>query len=225
MVVSTMTLQEIHKELFADLHTLNPKLINEKKEFRRKVLKTFRYPYTFTFDYYTKENRNLFIISLTALSKRNAEKPLLSIYGIYARPEGSYAAALSVDFRVTSIYPPHFFKRYRERIVKDDKISNKQLIRLYFDNCCGFYGIVANEKHAAVYNIFESDDNDGVSFVGATDEGYCFGTSFGNINIVKTIVSEKMLFDDQIELFHNLRKSFNKENTDRYGANFKPLQH
>ncbi|TCC99540.1 hypothetical protein [Pedobacter hiemivivus] len=221
MIVEAMTLQEIHNELFTDLPTLNGKMNHCKKDFRRKVLKASRFPYTFTYELNTPIKKNLFIVTLTALTKGNSDKPLLSVYGIYDRPEGKYAAALSVDLITTSIYPPHFFKRYRERIVKDDKLANKQLIRLYFAKSWGFYKVVANKGHEAVYNSFENSTNEEISFIAATDEGYCFGSSFGKINIIKTIISEENLFDDQKELFHKLREDYNNANKDRYGVGFR----
>jgi len=221
MIVEAMTLQEIHNELFTDLPTLNARMKYCRKDFRRKVLKASRFPYTFTYELNTPQKKNLFIVTFTALTKGNSDKPLLSVYGIYNRTEGSYAASLSVDLLTSSIYPPHFFKRYRERIVKDQKLSNKELIRKYFDKTLGFYKVEANTQHKAVYDSFENSIDEEVGFIAATDEGYCFGSSLGKINIVKTIISEENLFDSQKEIFHKLRQEYNQANKARYGVGFK----
>ena len=128
----------------------------------------------------------------------NLQKPILSIYGIYFRPEGKYAVALTLDMNIISIYPPHFFKRYRERIVKDESISNEDIIRQYFKNDWGLMGVVVKEDFESVYHCFENDNKDDkVSFVAATSKGYCFGEKQGNVNIIKTIISEDMLFENQ----------------------------
>ena len=71
MIVPTMTLQEIHKEVFEDLKTLSNKLDEFKNEFKKMVLKRNRYPFTKSFDCITQKRKNLFIVEFTAL-KRSA---------------------------------------------------------------------------------------------------------------------------------------------------------
>lgn len=212
-----MTLQEIHNELFNDIRNIRSKISNLKKEFGRMVLKASRYPVNSSYDCLTNIKKNLFIVNFIALKRSDWKKPMVSSFGIYNRPEGYYAAALSLDMNVTSIFPPHFFRRYRERIVKDEIMSNTDIIRRYFRNEWGLAAVVVDENFNAVYRCFEKSNNDDkVSFVGATVEGYCFGERQGNINIIKTIISEEMLFDNQKEIFFNLRKDFDDANKERY---------
>jgi hypothetical protein len=220
MIVPSMTVQEIHKEVFKDIKNLRSKLDECRKDFKKAVLNRSRYPFTKSYDCKTREKKNLFIVDFTALKRSNWKKPLLSIYGIYSRPEGKYAFSVTVDMNIVSIYPPHFFKRYRERIVKDESISDEVMIRQYFKNDWGFMGAVVNENFESVYHCFEDDDkNDKVSFVAATSQGYCFGDKQGNVNIIKTIISEDMLFDNQNFLFNELQKAFKEANKEKYGAN------
>ena len=121
----------------------------------------------------------------------------------------SMQLSLTVEMNIISIYPPHFFKRYRERIVKDESISNEEIIRQYFKNDWGFMGAVVNEDFESVYHCFETENkNDKVSFVAATSQGYCFGEKQGNVNIIKTIISEDMLFENQKIIFDELKKAF-----------------
>lgn len=209
MIVNTMTLQEIHEELFKDLPALEGRIEHCKREFRRKVLKASHFPYVVTYELRTGIRRNLFMATFTANKRGKADRPLILMCGIYDRPEGSYAAVLSLDLKATSIYPPHFFKRYRERIVKDEKLTNLQLIRLYLSKCKGIYKAVADKEHNAVYHSIEYFADEEVNFVAATDEGYCFGSHFGENCVIKTIISEDDLFDDQKELFHKLREEYN----------------
>jgi len=213
-----MTIQEIHKELFEDLENLRDKLNDFKKDFGKKVLKVSRRPLTKSYDCKTKEKKNLFIVTFTAMKRSDWKKPILGINAIYDRPEGKYATALSLDMNIASIYPPHFFKRYRERIVKDESISNENIIRHYFKNEWGLMFAVANKDFESVYHCFENDaKDDKVSFVAVSSEGYCFGEKQGNIHIVKTIISEDLLFDNQKPLFSELRNAFNEANKERYG--------
>jgi hypothetical protein len=124
-----------------------------------------------------------------------------------------------LEMKILSIYPPHFFKRYRERITKDESIPNEDMIRHYFKNDWGFLGALVNENFESVYHCFENDnENDKVSFVAATSQGYCFGEKQGSVNIIKTIISEEMLFENQKSIFNELKRAFKEANKDRYGA-------
>lgn len=219
MIVSSMIAIEIHREVFEDFKTLQNKLEDLKKDFKRVVLKTSRYPVTKSYKCKTREKKNTFTLEYTALKRSNWKNPILSTYCVFTRPEGKYAVAPSLDMNLTTIYPPHFFKRYRERIVKDELASNEDIIRHYFKNDWGFVGAVVNESFESIYHCFEKDDKDEkISFVGATSLGYCFGERQGNTNIVKTIISEEMLFEDQKNTFAKLRKAFQDYNKDRYGT-------
>ncbi len=209
MIVPAMTIQEIHKEVFEDRKNLRNKLDAYRKDFSKTVLRSSHYPLTKSYSYKTREKNNLFNIGFTALKRSDWKNPILNIYCIYSRPEGKYAVALAMDMEIITIYPPHFFKRYRERIVKDESISNGDIIREYFKNDWGFTGAVVNEDFESVYHCFENEDkNDKISFVAATTQGYCFGEMQGNVNIIKTILSEDMLFDNQKSIFYALKKLF-----------------
>ncbi|NTE00491.1 hypothetical protein G6M26_23370 [Agrobacterium tumefaciens] len=204
-----MSVHEIHQELFEDLHSINTKVNIYKKDFGRRVLKASRFPLTYSYDCLSRK-KNLLVISFTVLKRSQWDNPILGFYGIYNRPDGKYAAALSLEVNKSIIYPPHFFRRYRERLVKDDSISNDGIIRLFFKKQWGIVQAVVDENFGAVYQCFESTNKDErVSFVSASSEGYCFGEKQGNINIMKTIISEEMLFEDQKPLFDELRTELN----------------
>lgn len=210
MIVPLMTVTEIHDEVFKDLRDLTNKVDECKKEFERVVLKSNRYPVVKSYKCQTKR-KNILIITFTARKRSERRKPILGFYGIYSRSEGRYAVALTIESNLISIYPPHFFKRYRERILKDDSISKEEIINIFFKNSWGFTAAVVNEQYESVYHSFESSDiDDKVSFVAATSQGYCFGEKQGSVNIMKTIISEEMLFDNQKKIFSDLKNYFNE---------------
>lgn len=205
MIVPSMSVHEIHNELFKDLHSIQTKVDIFKKDFGRRVLKASKFPYTYSYDCLSRK-KNLLVISFTVLKRSQWDNPILGFYGIYSRPDGKYAAALALEENKSIIYPPHFFKRYRERLVKDDKMSNDEIIRLFFKKHWGIVQAVVDENFKAVYQCFESNDKDErLSFISASTEGYCFGEKQGKVNVIKTIVSEEMLFEDQKPLFNELR--------------------
>ncbi len=219
MIVPSMTVQEIHKEVFDDMENLKIKLKEIPDDFKKNVLRSSRFPFTKTYEFKTQEKKNLFIVDFTAIKRSYWKKPILTIYGIYSRSEGKYAVSLSVDMNTITIHPPHFFKRYRERILKNDSFSSEEVIRLYFKNDWGFTGAVVNEDYESVYLHFESDNkNEKLSFVGANSQGYCFGEKQGNVNILKTIISEEMLFENQKPIFSKLKNALKEFNKERYGT-------
>lgn len=219
MIVASMTVEEIHKEVFEDIQNLRSKIDNSHSDFKKAVLRNSRYPVTKSYEFVTSVKKNLFIVDFTAPKRSSWKKPILTVYAIYSRPDGKYAVALTLDMNIISIYPPHFFKRYRERILKDESISNEGIIKHYFKNDWGFMAAVVNKDFELVYHCFENDStDDNVSFVAATSQGYCFGEKQGNVNIIKTIISEKMLFENQKPIFSDLRNEFNASNKERYGT-------
>jgi hypothetical protein len=218
MVVPSMALTEIKNELHKDLPTLTAKIFNYHKEFKRRVLKASRYPFVYSYECYSRLKKNHFILTFIAIKRSARDNPLIGVYALYTRPEGVYAIALGLESGRTSIYPPHFFKRYRERIAKDFLASNSDIIKRFFATHWGFAFVVLSEDMEAVYHSFENKiKEDLVSFVCATSAGYCFGELKDNTYIVKTIVSEDMLFESQKEVFSNLRKEFIEKNKELYG--------
>ena len=98
-------------------------------------------------------------------------------------------------------------------------MSNEDIIRHYFCNDWGFMGTVVNDDFESVYHCFENNDKDeNLSFVAATYQGYCFGEKQGNVSIIKTIISDDMLFENQKTTFTGLRKAFQEANIERYGS-------
>ena len=218
MIVSSMTVQEIRKELLQDVENIRESIRKHKRDFERSALKVSQYPFTKSYECRSKLKKNLFIVTFTAMKRGAFQKPAYGISGIYNRPEGKYAAALTMQLNMVSIYPPHFFKRYRERIVKDQSISNEDIIKCYFKNDWGFMGAFVNKEMEAVFYSFEDNFKDeAISFVSASAQGYCFGEKQGEVNIIKTIISEEMLFEDQKPLFADLKRRLEESNKQMYG--------
>ncbi|QNN42386.1 hypothetical protein [Pedobacter roseus] len=218
MIVHSMTFTEIQNELYNDLPTLKNKILYCQKEFKRRVLKASRYPFAYSYDCYTRIKKNHFILTFTAMKRSGKKNPLVGVYGLYTRAEGVYAVALAIEEEFITIFSPHFFKRYRERIAKDFLASAGDLIKRYFATHRGFSYAVLSEDMKAVYRSLENKIDDGSDcFVCVTTAGYCFGERQGNIYIMKTIVSEDMLFENQKETFSDLREKFIRTNKELYG--------
>lgn len=217
MIVPSMTYEEIHVEMIKDGIDVLIKIFAFRKQFDREVLKSCRFPVIRSYDFVTKERKNKYNVTFKAKKRSHRRNPVFTIYTVFDRPEGKYAAT-TVDFKSVVVYPPHFFKRYRERILKDDTISNKNLIKLFFRNDWGFHGTLVNKNFEEVYQSYEDvAPNEKVSFVAALTEGYCFGENLGTVTILKTIISEEMLFEKQKKIFKSLQETHHEENAERFG--------
>ncbi|RZK13193.1 MAG: hypothetical protein EOO46_00170 [Flavobacterium sp.] len=83
----------------------------------------------------------------------------------------------------------------------------------------GYFGALVDKDFKAVYRSFEIDDRDGdVSIVVASSVGYFFGLRQWNISLVKTIVSEEVLYDNQKPLFGKLKNDLKNFYKVRYSA-------
>lgn len=197
MIVPAMSVAEIQNELYKDYKNCISIVEKNKNLYRRGIIKASKFPIYFKPIEYTSPSRNNFLIYVDAKSKKDALIPFVTVVGYYQRPEGIYAAMIipfhSGKFNVL-IYPPHFFKRYKERYVKED-LSSLELIKIFFKN---------NPTY-----ILQTVEND--NFRGTCNQGFVFG-SFLNptISIVKTYISNDMLKGDQT----NLNKILSKELSD-----------
>lgn len=219
MIVPSMTFPEICNELKNDQFDIALKVLVLYKQFEKLVLKSSRYPVIRTYDFITRERKNTCYVTFKARKRSHRRNPYVAIYAVFNRPEGKYAVSQATDFTDFIIYPPHFFKRYRERIVKNDSISNTALIRLFFKNDWGYSATIVDENFEEAYHHFEEFNPDNkISFVAATSNGYCFGESQGPVSILKTIISEDMLFEQQKKIFKALKSSFDESIRNSVGS-------
>jgi len=99
-------------------------------------------------------------------------------------------------------------------------MSNNAVIKHFFEHDWGFMGAVVNEDFESVFHCFEAHNRDEkISFVAAISQGYCFGERQGKANIIKTIISEDMLFDNQRSIFAELKKAFCDSKKKSFGVN------
>ncbi len=80
MIVPTMTVHEIHKEMLEDIKNLGSKLDGFKRDFRKIVLKKSQYPISKSYEYITKERKNLLVIGYTALKRSDSDNPIIHFY-------------------------------------------------------------------------------------------------------------------------------------------------
>lgn len=206
MIVHSMSLQEIRLELSDDLNTLGGKVNRILKEFKRMVIKANSFPYFRTYEVVSNEKKNKFLITLSVKKKSQREDPDIAFWGVYTRPEGMYAVSLSIIDEKARVFPPHFFQRYRDRIIKNSKLSSVELIKHFVNsNWAMSYAIPTREMYEVYESIEGRKDDSQLNILGACADGYCFAEKQDEIYLMKTIISHDMLFEDQKKIFSTLR--------------------
>lgn len=202
MIVDTMTLEEIHKELHEDFRNTRAQLNNRVEKFKGVVLKSSRFPVRRHYECKSLQKKNRFYVQLTALKRGEFKDPLFDYYCIFDRPEGLYLAYLELKQNLTLVYPPHFFARYRERIIQDDSISNLDLIHLFASRIWAVnFGHIPPEHQEITKTWAETIQDENIDLMGMCPDGVIFGERHQDIFLLKTIVPESYLFEDQLDTY------------------------
>lgn len=163
---------------------------SDKKDaaFRRRVLKAQRFP-VYAHCEYISRSQNRWIVFFESRSRKEIGDLCRlhfvcyshSTHGIYA-----FHPQLSRQRFFMTIYPPHFFSRYRDRA--QIPLSGIPLLIRFFER-----------NYSYVFEIFNREY---VEIAGSTSEGVALGllTETGNV-LFKTFITYDMLKGDQIETF------------------------
>lgn len=193
MIVESMTVNDIQVELSRDYDNCMDKVAIECRKIRRTIIKSKKFPIQFEPVEFISPKQNRYLIFLEANSKKNAENPIITTVALYNRPEGLYAASTSsihASIIKVNIFPPHFFQRYKERILGEN-ITTKEAIKLFFRSNNNIVGDISEENE----------------FMASCSEGFVFGSKISyTIDIYKTIISNKMLKGTQIDLSNSVSK-------------------
>ena len=202
MIVDSMTLEEIAQELQNDFETANRIAWYRYDKYKSLVLKSKSFPLFRHYECKTPQRKNRFFVQYSAFKRSDWKNPIKKTYCIFARPEGLFCALVGLKEDMIYLYPPHFFSRYRERIIKRDDISNEDLIHLFLDRTWGFYAEFAEYVNIDELKDWEQLKTEGpIDFVGTCPDGVLFGEIHGNVCLIKTIIPECMLHPDQVEFY------------------------
>lgn len=193
MIVESMTVNEIQIELSRDLDNCMNKIAIECRIIRRTIIKSKRFPVHFEPVEFISSNQNRYLIFLEASSKKNAESPIFTLVALYNKHNGLHAASvrkLHGSIIKLTICPPHFFQRYKERILCEN-VTTIDAVKLFFRNNYNIVGEMTTENE----------------FRASCKDGFVFGTSITySIDILKTIISNNMLKGSQIDLYSKMSK-------------------
>lgn len=193
MITSTMTLEEIAKELLIDFREVYDRWNKFGGKFRRMSLNQIRFPWFWNNTIKTKRFNNWNII-FSAWSKKETKivDPIFVVSFHYNG--GTWTASLLKD--LVLFFPLHFFERYKERFLKfnleDLQISNKDIRDVFY----------ALNNRIFLYKREREDSIRGFCY-----NGMILGDWIGeNCGIVKTFISiEEMKVNQFAEYFDCLK--------------------
>ena len=205
MIVDSMTLQEIHRELHEDIRTTVGTLDNRLRKFGSVVLKTSRFPIRRHYECKSIQKRNRFWVMLTAVKRGEWDDPVIDYYCVFDRPEGLFCSVLDPRGGNTFVFPPHFFSRYRERVLGGSDMSGPDLIR-HFVNRIWMWSflLLSDDRQNGIASVDEVLSKEKIDFMAYHPDGVMFGERCDNVYLIKTIVTCDMLFRDQKELLDEL---------------------
>lgn len=193
MITSTMTLEEIAKELLADFREVNDRWNRFGNKFKKMSLNQARFPWIWETAIKTKRYNDWNII-FSAWSKKEIKivDPVFVVF--FHFNGGVWAAYILKDFVL--FFPPHFFERYKERFLKlnlgDLQVSNRDIRSVFY---------TLNNR----IFIYKKEREDSI-------RGFCYnGMVFGDwicekCGIVKTFISiEEMKVNQFAEYFDFLK--------------------
>lgn len=193
MLVSTMTPEEVCREIKNDYTLFQERILEEGANAHRKFIKAILFPVMHQFSWMSPLGNKW--CSILIVRYRNERKhPGIIPYLKYENlgmgiiyPKKIYSNISIIDFR------PHFWKRYRERLLIPnglDGLSFDEQIKHFFMNS-GLFTI----------DFRKGSNKNHEGFVGYTKTGVFFGVVLEELDYlcVKTFVPVNMLFDGQVE--------------------------
>lgn len=202
MITKYMNNKELYKELRSDLHNVWSYVDSVKSRYQRAIKKSNVFPIEFKPIEYTSPKYNKYHLIFGADRKKDWKNTPVSIICVYDNGKGLSTAKLNKQIDKISIFPCHFFSRYRSRYLKNDDLSAKDVILHFHTNNANAYGEVVD---------------DDLNFAMTCNDGVMFGTMSEDSSIIvnKTFIGFDMLFDSQDEYkteFYELLKKYEASN-------------
>lgn len=187
MIVDSMTHAEAYRELDADRENLERWWDHRYDEYRRRALKTTKFPVSWKTEYISpRKNQYTLIVTCT---RRRFEGYYGCVLLALRKENHGYTVYLTKINQGTimgkTVFLPHFFDRYAERAGVDK--SGVDLIRHFFANQSGGY-ILSSQQLASRSVRYNGRDH---RFM-ATHDGVLLGDLDDDIFIVRTFITYSM---------------------------------
>jgi len=223
MIVQSMNINEILRQVESDIHS--SQFRNKHDSMLRLFVKTMRlrqdYPVTMNMHWTHPVSKNRWILSMRAYTPRQKRDPHWLMYCYFDLANGKYVIAPTVSTKhhqVWALHPPHFFKRYRERILENSTMTPMQVIETFLERNDS---MVQQPDRIGGYNRYAFMSTEKRDFSGKIHDGNIFGQCFdtlayGRVFVIKTVVSDSMLFRSQRKIFEEMNEKLEIMRDDHY---------
>lgn len=208
MITKNMSLREAVEQVRDDYlsNAIGNKFDGLKKQFAKAYRLRQDYPLCMHARWTHPASRNVWLLMVKAYNGDQKKNPRMTMACMYEGPGGKYlmlpAAGSNIRHSAWILFPPHFFKRYRQRILKNFDMPASDVVETYFRRNPAL-AICLDQTFTDRLGLMHHYSEE-IDFVAKAPEGTVFGIFIQPspgiiIQIAKTIVSEGMLFDDQHE--------------------------
>lgn len=184
MVLETATDIEKRQEIQRDRQAIIDFFdsILQRADYRRRVKKATHFPFAYIATFKSRRGNRYKVIVTPTDKKSGLINPILSVYTSLDTKEGTYILRYDWVQNHVSIFTPHFFKRYRERFLKDEALSSEEV----------------REKFLLRNQNLTSSSLDIKEDIGTCRDGYVYIRRKDNAtNICVTFVSPDLLTEEQ----------------------------
>ena len=184
MVLDTATDIEKRQDIQKDRRDLIDffETILQRADYRRKVKKATHFPFVYIATFKSRRGNRYKVIVTPTDKKSGLTNPILSVYTSLDTKEGTYILRYDWVLDHVSIFTPHFFRRYRERFLKDEALSSEEV----------------RDKFLLRNQNLSSGNGKVVEDIGTCRDGYIYIRRKDiNTNVCVTFVSPEMLTDEQ----------------------------
>ena len=156
--------------------------ILQRADYRRKVKKATHFPFVYIATFKSRRGNRYKVIVTPTDKKSGLTNPILSVYTSLDTKEGTYILRYDWVLDHVSIFTPHFFRRYRERFLKDEALSSEEV----------------RDKFLLRNQNLSSGNGKVAEDIGTCRDGYIYIRRKDiNTNVCVTFVSPEMLTDEQ----------------------------
>lgn len=184
MVLDTATDIEKRQDIQKDRRDLIDffETILQRADYRRKVKKATHFPFVYIATFKSRRGNRYKVIVTPTDKKSGLTNPILSVYTSLDTKEGTYILRYDWVLDHVSIFTPHFFRRYRERFLKDEALSSEEV----------------RDKFLLRNQNLSSGNGKVAEDIGTCRDGYIYIRRKDiNTNVCVTFVSPEMLTDEQ----------------------------
>lgn len=213
MLLPNMTYREVFDELNKDYKGIQQGLMKNGHLFSLLLRKTTRrFPICQIYSYTTPERKNKVYFGFYANKRSEWQNPSFNQFIIWDTPNGKCAVmanSLDVDIKqgrygLIVVYTPHLFSRYRERFLKDEDLSNEEVVNRFFEKNARAYGTDISEE--LMPGSVELEDKSKTKIAYASEDGVAFGVVVEKeVIVMKTFVAYDMLYPNQQKVLLPLR--------------------